>query len=150
MDVRLATARDAGHLIAAYMKHVNPSRREGDRFARLHLTFERCLLAEQEGMVLGGLTWGLRDDPRSGLAQLTGLLVNERVRRKGLGTLLVLLAIEDMHAFFAGRGCRLRRVFLTADQQNLPVRRMWEKLGFGAVAQLEDHVKPGRTDLIYA
>ncbi len=150
MDVRLATAQDAGHLVAAYMTHVNPSRREADRFARLHAGYERALLAEEGGIVLGGLTWGIREDPRLGLAQITGVAVNERARRRGLGTLLGLLVLEDMDAVFRARGGKLRRAYLTADQGDLAVRRLWEKLGFKGVAQLADHVKAGRTEIVYA
>lgn len=150
MDVRLATDKDLGHLVAAFTTHVNPSRREADRFARIHMGYDRALLAEEGGIVLAGLTWGLRDDPRNGLAQITGVAVSDRARRRGLATLLTLMALEDMDVVFRSRGSSLRRTFLYADQGDLAARRLWEKLGFRSVAQIPDHVKAGRTELVYA
>ena len=149
MDVRLATASDLGHLVAAYMTNVNPSRREAERFARLHNGFERALIAEEGGIVLAGITWGVRDDPRNGLAQITGLAVSERARRRGLGTLLTLLALEDMDVVIRARGGQLRRTFVLADQGDLAVRRLWEKLGFKGSVTLADHVRAGRTEIMY-
>ena len=150
MDVRLATQADLGHLVAAYMTHVNPSRREADRFARVHMGYDRALLAEEGGIVLAGLTWGVREDARSGLAQVTGVAVSERARRRGLATLLTLMALEDMDVVFRARGGALRRAYVWVDQADLAARRLWEKLAFKQVAQVPDHVKPGRTELIYA
>jgi ribosomal protein S18 acetylase RimI-like enzyme len=150
MDVRLATLDDAGHLVAAYMTAVNPSRREAERFARLHVGLDRALLAEDGGIVVAGLTWGVRDDPRAGLAQITGLLVNDRMRRRGFGTLLALLALEDMDAVLRSRGGKLRRAFVLADQADLPIRRLWEKVGFRAGAQIPNHVKLNRVEVLYA
>lgn len=150
MEVRLAAERDTGHLIAAYVAHVNPSRREAERFARRHQGVDRALLAQEGGIVLAGLTWAPALDVRQGVADITGVLVNERARRRGLGTLLGLLAIEDMDAVYRARGGALRRVHVTADQEDLAARRLWEKLGFAPCAQLRDHRAPGRTDLVYA
>ena len=150
MDVRLATASDQSHLVAAYMANVNPSRREAERFAKVHVNFDRALLAEEGGIVLAGVTWGVRGDPRAGLAQITGLAVNERARRRGLGTLLGLLTLEDMEAVLRSRGGRLRRAFVLVDQSDLAARRLWEKLGFKAAAQLPEHVKAGRVEVLYA
>lgn len=150
MDVRLGTDRDLGHLVAAFMTHVNPSRREAERFSRLHLGYDRALLAEEGGIVLAVLTWGVRHDARDGLAQITGVAVSDRARRRGLATLLTLMALEDMEVVFRARGGTLRRAFVWADQADLAARRLWEKLAFKQVAQVPDHVKPGRTELIYA
>ena len=150
MEVRLAAERDTGHLVAAYMTHVNPSRREAERFARRHQGLDRALLAEEGGIVLAGLTWTAAMDPREGLAEITGVLVNERARRRGLGTLLGLLALEDMAAVYRARGAALRRVCVGADQADLAARRLWEKLGFAAQAQLKDHRGPGRVEVVYA
>lgn len=150
MDVRLATVNDLSHLVAAFMTHVNPSRREADRFSRLHLGYDRALLAEEGGIVLAGLTWGVRDDARNGLAQITGVAVSDRARRRGLATLLTLMALEDMDVVFRARGGTLRRAYVWADQADLAARRLWEKLAFKQVAQLPDHVKAGRTELVYA
>jgi ribosomal protein S18 acetylase RimI-like enzyme len=150
MEIRLARERDRGHLIAAYMTGLRTSRPEAERFARAHMGLERCLLASEAGVVVGGVTWGVRGDVRSGLAEVTGLAVGDRVRRRGLGTLLLLMALEDMRAHFAGRGGRFRRAYLTADRENLPARRLYEKAGFRAQAQLPDHVEAGRTAILYA
>lgn len=150
MEVRLAAERDTGHLVAAYMTHVNPSRREAERFARRHHGIDRALLADEGGIVLAGLTWAGGLDPRQGLARITGVLVNERARRRGLGTLLGLLAFEDMEAVYRARGGALRRVCVTAGQEDLAARRLWEKLGFAVCAQLKDHRAEGRTDVLYA
>jgi ribosomal protein S18 acetylase RimI-like enzyme len=132
------------------MTNVLSNRREAERFARLHMGFERCLIAEQSGAVLAMLTWGPRESPRAGLARVTGILVNERVRRKGLGTLLALLALEDMQAYFSARRLSLRRVVVHAEQEDLPMRRMVEKLGFAVAAQIKDHTGPGSATVIYA
>jgi ribosomal protein S18 acetylase RimI-like enzyme len=150
MEVRLAAEKDTAHLVAAYMTHVNPSRREAERFARLHQGLDRALLAEEGGIVLAGLTWATAKDPRQGLAEITGVLVNERARRRGLATLLTLLALEDMATVHRMRGGSLRRVVVHADQSDLAARRLWEKMGFAAQALLKDHRAAGKVDVIYA
>ena len=150
LSVRLAREDDRERLAAAYAASVNPDRREADRFARLHVSFERCLLVEEGGVVLGGLTWGTRDDPRAGVVEITGLAIHEKVRRQGLGTLLVLLALEDMEAHLARRGGKLRRVFTLTDERNAVARKLYEKVGFRAVAQLAEHLRAGRADFVLA
>ena len=125
--IREARPRDAA-AIAALIAELGYDVDQADvarRVSRLRKIGEPPLVAEADGLV-GCVGWHVtevlhRPQP---LGRITLLVVTERVRRQGVGRLLV----EAAEGRLAGRGCGF--VEVTSNVKRAQAHRFYERLGF--------------------
>lgn len=97
-----------------------------------------CLVAEDEGRLVGFLLAGVERRPGIFMERVHGLIsdvyVRPAYRRRGVGRRLVDAALE----WFGGR--RVSRVRLRTDARNAPGVAFWKRLGFETVALTMDRL----------
>jgi ribosomal-protein-alanine acetyltransferase len=95
----------------------------------------RCLVAEEDGRVLGLL---LASCPAPDEAEILTLAVHPEHRRRGAGSAL-------LRTFLAGR---CGRVLLEVRSSNLPARRLYERFGFTEFARRRGYYQSPPEDAV--
>ncbi|PWK05952.1 GNAT family N-acetyltransferase [Tumebacillus permanentifrigoris] len=149
MEIRLAEDLDHTYLVREYLQHFSPDFGEAKRYAECNLLWDRTLVIEEDGLILGTLSWGVREAIQSGIAQLTGLRIIPSRRRQGLGTRLLEAGFADMSAYFTARSTRLRQVYAFAPGDVLALPFLLKQQGFAPVIHLDNWREEGRTDWLY-
>jgi ribosomal protein S18 acetylase RimI-like enzyme len=147
--VRLAEEQDRQLLIREYLQHLSPDLEEATRFALRQLQVERTLLADEEGLVVGSLHWGVREGVRQGVAQITGIRVVPSRRRQGVGRMLAERALAEMQEYFRERGSELRRVFCFVQEENEAASGLLAGLGFAAAARVPELFEEGKREVLW-
>lgn len=105
---------------------------------------------EQNSSIIGLFEWIPKGRLKHGLVEIGRVGIAEEFRRRGFGTLLMEESIKKVQDFYKKRGLTLRKMFLLANQTNIPARKLWEKVGFQKEGILEDHYAEGRNEVIYS
>jgi GNAT superfamily N-acetyltransferase len=139
MDLRSATAQDAGALVALILEFRNHLERVTPTEVQFRESVTRLLssedtaffLAEEEGVALGYVLMRFRHSMwAAGLeATLEDLFVSPRHRRGGVGRRLVAFALERARDL----GCTT--VCLDTNEHNEASTRIYTRLGFNAVSK---------------
>lgn len=117
---------------------------EGEAFHRRQLRYllrsprARIKVARIEGRVAGWAIVLLRKHRHYESARLYSLAVDPDYQGRGVGELLV------SHMLNSLREMGIRRCFLEVREDNLPARRLYERLGFVSVATLPNYYGQGR------
>lgn len=152
MNVKMAEAEenDVESLIEIYSSpHLYHNREEANWFVKSFFDYHHIRLIQYEGKVIGALFWNVMEEKHHGLTEIVDFWIDENFRRKGLGEKLLRSAIEDMKQLFAAHRFPLRKVLVTTGEDNVPARRLYEKIGFQKSAALPDLFAQGQTELIY-
>jgi ribosomal protein S18 acetylase RimI-like enzyme len=152
MNVKIADAEenDVESLIEIYSSpNLYHNREEANWFVKSFFDYHHIKLIQYEAKVIGALFWNVMEEKHHGLAQIVDFWIDENFRRRGLGEKLLRLVIGDMKQLFAAHHYPLRKVLVTTDEDNMPARKLYEKMGFQKSAVLPDLFGRGETELIY-
>ncbi len=129
-QVRLATQSDLGAV--ERFDEFGGSRQQ-------EITSGTCLIAENEGMVIGYASY----EPRGLLGQplLAYLCVRPDFRRQGAATALV-MAVQS-----AAKG---RKLISSTEDWCVGTQRIFERLGWSRIGQISEVNKDGSTEWFYA
>jgi len=141
---------DVESLIAIYSQpDLYHNREEASWFVKSFFDYHHIKLVKHEGNLVGALFWNVVEEKHHGLTEIRDFWIDESFRRKGLGERLLRSAIEDMKRLFADHNFALQKVMVTTGDDNLPARKLYEKVGFQQCAALRDLFAKGETELIY-
>ncbi|KEO82161.1 GNAT family N-acetyltransferase [Tumebacillus flagellatus] len=149
MKIRMAEEGDHMFLVREYLQYFSPHIEEAKRYAELNLTCDRTWLMEEDGLILGTLSWGAREGVHSGIAQLTGLRIIPSRRRQGLAGTLLQAGLEDMASYFADRAASLRRVFAFAPEDQPGAGPLLQAYGFHPLHRLDGWREDGVGEWFY-
>ena len=145
-----AEETDIESLIEIYSSpNLYHNREEANWFVKSFFDYHHITLVKHQGDVIGALFWNVREEKHHGLTEVVDFWIHENFRRKGLGEKLLRSAIEDMKHLFAAHHFPLRKVLVTTGEDNVPARKLYEKVGFQKSAALPDLCAPGETELVY-
>lgn len=137
MEIRLAGNLDHTYLVREYLQHYSPDFAEATRYADCNLHCDRTLFLEEDGLILGTLSWGAREGIQAGIAQLTGLRIIPTRRGQGLGSQLLAAGIADMQSYFTNRSARVRRIYAFAPDDQGAAHHFLTGHGFESVVYLQ-------------
>jgi ribosomal protein S18 acetylase RimI-like enzyme len=149
LEIRLAEELDHMYLVREYLQHYSPDFAEAKRYAECNLQWDRTLVLEEDGLILGTLTWGAREGITSGIAQLTGVRIIPSRRRQGLAAMLLQAALADMREYFSTRSAGVRRVFAFVPEAQPALQILLKRQGFEPVVRLENWREEGQGDWLY-
>ncbi len=95
-----------------------------------YLTHNSTVVAKDNNKIIGVLQWHVKENAAHGLAEIEEVLITEEYRGKGLGSLLVLFAIDAIRTYFIELKIRPRKIFLFVARENTAARKLYEKHGF--------------------
>ena len=108
------------------------------------------IVAEENGKVIGLITWYIHGLPKHGLTELDRIAVSVEYRGKGISRLLFNALIEEVGKFYASKGCRFRKLYLLTHESNKRAHSFYEKIGLRHETTLRDHYYDGEDERVYS
>lgn len=140
MTVRKWKYTDIRRVAEFEEKQMFPDRWTYNQLASSFLSdkFKGFLIEADDGEIVGtvALNFGLDE------ADLVNVLVAARIRKTGLGSMLMQTALDECEKI------ELKRLFLEVRESNIPAIKLYEKFGFEKISQRKKYYKDGETAII--
>jgi ribosomal protein S18 acetylase RimI-like enzyme len=118
-------------------------------FVNCYFDYHHINLAKVRGQIRGACFWRIEGEKCLGLGWIENLWVDGRSRRRGLGERLLRKSLDDMEAFYAKDGIKLRKVALMTQADKASAKKLYERVGFRKATSIDDMYDPGGHDLMY-
>jgi len=107
------------------------------------------LVAEEDGKIIGLVTWLMHGLPKHGLFELDRICILSDARGKGVGRKLVDKLILDARKWYDKEGESIRKLYLLTHEDNKNAHVFYEKVGFAHDATLKDHYYKNQDERVY-
>jgi|TARA_B100001964_G_scaffold240344_1_gene309897 ribosomal protein S18 acetylase RimI-like enzyme len=107
------------------------------------------LVAEEDGKIIGLVTWLMHGLPKHGLFELDRICILSDARGKGVGRKLVDKLILDARKWYDKEGESIRKLYLLTHEDNKNAHIFYEKVGFVHDATLKDHYYKNQDERVY-
>jgi len=107
------------------------------------------LVAEEDGKIIGLVTWLMHGLPKHGLFELDRICILSDARGKGVGRKLVDKLILDAKKWYDKEGESIRKLYLLTHEDNKNAHIFYEKVGFVHDATLKDHYYKNQDERVY-
>ena len=107
------------------------------------------LVAEEDGKIIGLVTWLMHGLPKHGLFELDRICILSDARGKGVGRKLVDKLILDARKWYDKEGEIIRKLYLLTHEDNKNAHIFYEKVGFVHDATLKDHYYKNQDERVY-
>ncbi len=114
----------------------------------LHYHFR---VAEEEGEILGVMSWRMHGLPKHGIMKLKRIAVaREYPDREAVLEMLFDSTVADADYYYRQQESQLRKVYIVTPQQNSFVQSFMEEKGMTLEAVLRSHYYQGRDECMYS
>jgi len=107
------------------------------------------LVAQENGKIIGLVTWLMHGLPKHGLFELDRICILSDARGKGVGRKLVDKLILDARKWYDKEGESIRKLYLLTHEDNKNAHVFYEKVGFVHDATLKDHYYKNQDERVY-
>ena len=107
------------------------------------------LVAEEDGKIIGLVTWLMHGLPKHGLFELDRICILSDARGKGVGRKLVDKLILDARNWYDKEGESIRKLYLLTHEDNKNAHVFYEKVGFVHDATLKDNYYKNQDERVY-
>ena len=107
------------------------------------------IVAEEDGKILGIVTWLMHGLLKHGLAELDRIAVLPEYRGKGVAKELFGALVEDIKKFYESKDSKLRKLYLLTHADNARAHSFYEKMGFKLETTLKEHYYKDKDELVY-
>jgi len=97
------------------------------------------IVAEDDGKIVGIVTWLMHGLPKHQLAELDRIAVLPECRGKGIAKELFNALVRDSKKFYKKNNSKLRKLYLLTHADNKRAHKFYEKMGFTHEATLKEH-----------
>ena len=108
------------------------------------------LVAENNGKIIGLVTWLTHGLLKHGLFELDRICLLKDSRGMGLGKQLVDALISDARKFYELQNQNIRKLYLLTHEENKNAQKFYEKVGFNHETTLKDHYYKQKNELVYS
>jgi len=108
------------------------------------------LVAENNGKIIGLVTWLTHGLLKHGLFELDRICLLKDSRGMGLGKQLVDALISDARKFYVLQNQNIRKLYLLTHEENKNAQKFYEKVGFKYETTLKDHYYKQKNELVYS
>lgn len=152
MKIRKATIQDKEGIAKVLKESYNIKTLEegAEVFEQERIKGHNYIVAEENGKIVGLVTWTIHDLPKHELAELNRIAVLPEMRGKGAAQQLFNALIEDAKKFYSSKGHRLRKLYLLTHASNKRAQTFYEKLGFKHETTLKEHYYKGEDEYMYS
>ncbi len=152
MKIRKAAIKDAKGIANVLVQSYNiKGLREGlNTFNNEVKKQHNYIVAEDNGKVIGIVTWLVHGLPKHQLCELDRIAVLPEYRGKGIARQLFNALIRDAKAFYKKNKSRLRKLYLLTHADNIRAHKFYEKLGFGHETTLKEHYYKDKDEYVYS
>lgn len=107
-------------------------------------------VAEDNGKIMGIVTWLMHGLPKHQLCELDRIAVLPEYRGKGVAKQLFNALIKDAKAFYKKNNSKLRKMYLLTHADNIRAHKFYEKLGFKHETTLKRHYYKDKDEFVYS
>ena len=108
------------------------------------------IIAEENGKVIGIITWIMHGLPKHQLCELDRIAVLPLYRGKGVAKKLFNAMVKEAEKFYKKKDSRLRKLYLLTHADNEIAQKFYEKLGFRREAILKGHYYREKDEIVYS
>ena len=108
------------------------------------------IVALQDDVIIGLVTWLSHGLPRHGLFELDRICLLSGARGKGVGKGLISELIKDADKWYKSMGESIRKLYLLTHEDNLDAHIFYEKVGFDHETTLKDHYYKNQNERLYS
>ena len=152
MKIRKATLKDAKRIANVLIQSYNiEDLKEGiNTFKNEIKRFHRYIVAEDNGKIVGIVTWAMHGLPKHQLCELDRIAVLPEYRGKGIAKELFHELVKDAKLFYEKHNSKLRKLYLLTHNDNQRAHKFYEKLGFKYETTLKDHYYKNKDEFVYS
>ncbi len=107
------------------------------------------IVAEEDGKLIGLVTWLMHGLPKHGLFELDRICILSEARGKGVGKKLVDKLIHNASEWYDKEGEKIRKLYLLTHEDNKNAHSFYEKVGFSHETTLKDHYYKDQDERVY-
>ena len=107
------------------------------------------IVAEEDGKIIGLVTWLMHGLPKHGLFELDRICILSEARGKGVGRKLVDKLIDNASKWYDKKGEKIRKLYLLTHEDNKNAHSFYEKVGFSHETTLKDHYYKDQDERVY-
>ncbi len=107
------------------------------------------IVAEEDGKIIGLVTWLMHGLPKHGLFELDRICILSEARGKGVGKKLVDKLIDNASKWYDKEGEKIRKLYLLTHEDNKNAHSFYEKVGFSHETSLKDHYYKDQDERVY-
>lgn len=107
------------------------------------------IVAEEDGKIIGLVTWLMHGLPKHGLFELDRICILSEARGKGVGKKLVDKLIHNASEWYDKEGEKIRKLYLLTHEDNKNAHSFYEKVGFSHETTLKDHYYKDQDERVY-
>ncbi len=112
--------------------------------------FHHYIVAENNGKIIGIVTWLMHGLPKHQLCELDRIAVLPEYRGKGIAKKLFNALIKDVKSFYKKNKSKLRKLYLLTHADNIRAHKFYEKLGFKHETTLKRHYYKNKDEYVYS
>lgn len=112
--------------------------------------FHHYIVAEENGKIIGIVTWLMHGLPKHQLAELDRIAVLPKYRGKGFAKKLFDAMVTDARQFYKKQKSKLRKLYLSTHADNERAQKFYEKLGFRHETTLKQHYYKNKDEYVYS
>jgi ribosomal protein S18 acetylase RimI-like enzyme len=147
VKIRIAKPKDQQRIADLLSHYALPE--FAKKRAHAYTSFANTVIAENNNKIVGMIQWNVKENPQAGVIELEEAFVLEEYRNKGIGSQLIQKSLTSALEFFTKNKIIPRKAFLFVSKKNMGARQLYEKMGFHKVAELNDLLSNGETELFY-
>ncbi len=108
------------------------------------------IVAEEDGKVIGIVTWKMHGLPKHELFELDRIAVLPEFRGKGIAKELFSKLLEEANKEYKKHGFKSRKLFILTHEDNKRAQAFYEKMGCKHETTLKNHYYHGKDERIYS
>src|SRR3989338_2489728 len=108
------------------------------------------IVAEENGKIIGIVTWLMHGLPNHQLCELDRIAVLPEYRGIGVAKKLFDAMVKDAKQFYKKNKSKLRKLYLLAHADNIRAHKFYEKLGFKHETTLKEHYYKDKDEYVYS
>ena len=112
--------------------------------------FYNYIVAEEDGKIVGIVTWIVHGLMRHQLCELDRIAVLPECRGKGIAKKLFNALVKDAKAHYKKNNSKLRKLYLLTHADNKRAQKFYEKLGFKHETALKQHYYKNKDEFVYS
>jgi len=152
MQIRKATLEDAEQIAEVLISFYNIDSKEEAKQTFLNEIKKghHYIVAEEDGKIIGLVTWLMHGLPKHMLAELDRIVLLPECRGKGVGKQLAEALIKNADEFYKKHGFKLRKLYLLTHADNKDAHTFYEKVGFKYETTLKKHYYKDKDEFVYS
>ena len=152
MEIRKATLEDAEQIAEVLISFYNMDSLEEAKQTFLDEKNKgfHYIVAEDDGKIVGLITWLVHGLPKHGLCELDRICLLTECRGKGIGKQLFEALIKDADEFYKKNNSKLRKLYLLCHETNKEAHKFYEKMGLKHETTLREHYYKDKDEFVFS